>query len=56
VINFLKESDMVLYDDKKWLCRLIRTAFTIDDDSGEMFMILFRNRIALFGSLSCLIY
>ncbi|OXA58654.1 target of rapamycin complex 2 subunit MAPKAP1 isoform X2 [Folsomia candida] len=25
---------MVLYDDKKWLCRLIRTAFTIEDDSG----------------------
>ncbi|ODN00009.1 Target of rapamycin complex 2 subunit MAPKAP1 [Orchesella cincta] len=25
---------MVLYDDKKWLCRLIRTAFTIEDDTG----------------------
>jgi hypothetical protein len=25
---------MVLYEDKKWLCRLIRTAFTIDDDTG----------------------
>ena len=26
---------MVLYDDKKWMCRLIRTAFTLEDDSGE---------------------
>jgi hypothetical protein len=25
---------MVLYDDKKWMCRLIRTAFTLEDDSG----------------------
>lgn len=27
---------MVLYDDKKWLCRLIRTAFTIEDDTGKV--------------------
>jgi len=25
---------MVVYEDKKWLCRLIRTAFTIEDDTG----------------------